>query len=505
MWLFVPSTSLASAPAAAGLIEPSSWQSRLLARSCVWRGKPSPSLIWSRRCSSASWLQRLCGAMSEPSLADASAASWMASLVASRANPTAWPESGLGAMTSAISGARPGASSSSPGRGSSSSKTSAGCFPKVAPSGSEETFKDWAARLRAASSARRKLARAMSASGCSSSGWRTPNLTDSKGGGRDGEGQIHLCHQTATWPTPRGSEAGPDFRKADRSTTGLALPAVVAKWPSPTAHDGRRPGADLRSTQGLNLSREAAIWSTWSTPRASDGEKGSPNQNFGAGGVPLAAQTVQWPPPTSRSSSATMAQWMTPRVSTGDYTRDRGQKSAERLTLEGQAKWSTPSVAISTGGQTSRSGTRKGELLLSGQAEALCSPPLPATSVHGRRSPTSHLNAYRRYRATTCSWLRSERRALLLTALRRRDGAKAGEIRRLRRGWTRTAPTAFVRPSFRRSLNPRFVGDLMGWPPGLTSFECSETASSIWRARMRSALSQLTSPAAPPAQLSLFG
>jgi len=39
----------------------------------------------------------------------------------------------------------------------------------------------------------------------------------------------------------------------------------------------------------------------WSTPRSTDGEKGGPNQAFGAGGVPLPMQAAQWPTPTSLS------------------------------------------------------------------------------------------------------------------------------------------------------------------------------------------------------------
>ncbi|WP_292411405.1 hypothetical protein [Mesorhizobium sp.] len=58
----------------------------------------------------------------------------------------------------------------------------------------------------------------------------------------------------------------------------------------------------------------------------------------------------------------------------------------------------------------------------------------------------------------------------------------------------------------RRTLNPLFVEWLMGWPPGWTDFACSETALSLFKQRMRFALSQLASPsAAPPAQLALFG
>jgi hypothetical protein len=63
----------------------------------------------------------------------------------------------------------------------------------------------------------------------------------------------------------------------------------------------------------------------------------------------------------------------------------------------------------------------------------------------------------------------------------------------------------------RRSLNPLFVEWLMGWPPGWTlvawtAFGCSETALSLWKQRMRSALLSLGLPQeAPPAQLALFG
>ena len=69
------------------------------------------------------------------------------------------------------------------------------------------------------------------------------------------------------------------------------------QWPTPNAHDGRRPGADLKSTQGGNLNRDAVMW-------------------------------------------------MTPSVSNSqgnEYTRDRGQPGMERLTLTGQAQqWPTP-------------------------------------------------------------------------------------------------------------------------------------------------------------------
>lgn len=36
-----------------------------------------------------------------------------------------------------------------------------------------------------------------------------------------------------------------------------------------------------------------AVAALWSTPRASDGEKGGPNQKYGGGGQPLPAQAAQ--------------------------------------------------------------------------------------------------------------------------------------------------------------------------------------------------------------------
>lgn len=63
----------------------------------------------------------------------------------------------------------------------------------------------------------------------------------------------------------------------------------------------------------------------------------------------------------------------------------------------------------------------------------------------------------------------------------------------------------------RRSLNPLFVEWLMGWPPGWTlaawtDFACSETALSLFKQHMRSALFSRGLPReAPPAQLALFG
>jgi hypothetical protein len=191
------------------------------------------------------------------------------------------------------------------------------------------------------------------------------------------------------------------------------------------------------------------IWqaSTWSTPRATDGEKGGPNQSFRNGaGLPLPSQAFQWP---------------------------------------------TPSVADTTGGRMSRSGDRANEPLLKGLApivsEKVSARPTPAvTDSNGARNRTSG---------------RSDPNS------KHHDGVTLNDAILLYSLPDPTTSTHGVSSSTeRRTLNPLFVEWLMGWPPGWTDFACSATALSRWKAAMRSALSQLASPsAAPPAQLALFG
>jgi hypothetical protein len=217
----------------------------------------------------------------------------------------------------------------------------------------------------------------------------------------------------------------------------------------------------------------------WSTPRASDGEKGVPNQSFGAGGMPLPAQTVQWSTPTAKhnprgkgnrdnpaggggclASDALDGNWMTPRShEVGQYQNSRGNPDLPVLTLTGQAMtaaWSTPSVADVTGSRKNRSGNRAGELLMNGQAMVL------ADCLSSRPAPE------------------------MLP-----DGAASSPARRV--------------------LNPRFVEWLMGWPPewttlAVTNSACSATALCRWRQDMLCALLALPLPAASaPIQPDLFG
>lgn len=317
MWLYVPNTSTSSpsAPEAAASISASSWQFQALEQSAWWRGKPSPSRTWFQRWRTVYWVQLLFGAMPEPSMAAVGVERLTASLAASRASHTAWPASGLAKMTNATSGAPRAASSSSPARGSSSSRMSGACSPAAAHNEFGEIFADWALRLREDCSRRRKLARAMSENGCSSSQWPTPATRDHKGA----NGQEHL-------------QKGAGRLHLDQ------LPNYVQHlWTTPSTGDGQRGGTITERMSGTSLTQQ--VNTLWSTPRATDGEKGGPNQSFRNGtGLPLTSQAHQWRTP--RSSER------------GQYQYDSGDKAKPTPTLTGQA-FSHLDRETSTHGETS--------------------------------------------------------------------------------------------------------------------------------------------------------
>lgn len=365
-----------------------------------------PAADWSRLWKRAGWLRRLSGRMPSPSEAEHGAALWMASLAASRVSPTASPESAPAQTTSVTSGATPGASSSRPAPGSSSSRTSPECSPRSPArfrerSESAETYTAWVSRLRADFSARKSWASAMSASGSSSSApgasaRPTPQTRDHKGANQDeliDWGNARPLNETAViWARNGGSN-----------------------WPTPKVSDLK--GADLARAENRSGARHPG-----------DG---------------LATTVAKWPTPRTITGGAESA----------ERKRELGRLESGGGDLQVAARqWCTPSVAISTGGQSSRSGDRQGEELLAGQARSLFTHLDPMTSTPGEPS----------------------------------------------------SPSAPNSPPL--SLNPIFVGWLMGWiVPASTNSGLAEMGSFHWSVAMRSALSQLASPpAAPPAQADLF-
>lgn len=313
---------------------------------------------------------------------------------------------------------------------------SAACSPPAAPSEFGETFADWASRLRLDSSRRQKSARAISASGSSSSGstigdlWRSPTA--------------------GTENSLRGGGQDPEIRKAQGHTINLKDQVVgfAKTWPTPRVGNNGGHGNGARAADPKNCRLEDTA-AHWSTPRASDGEKGGPNQAFGAGGMPLPAQASQWMPPRSHE--------------VGSYQYSKGDKSKPIPTLTGQAVSFLLDQGIFLAGSKL---SIDGQVLPPSSDEILW--PTPTTSV-------SDIDTMERNRS-------------------------AGYVRQAQKeaGSPYLAQVSGV-------LNPAFVEWLMGWPIGWTASASSAMALCRWKRDMRSALSCLASPpAAPPPQLSLF-
>lgn len=289
------------------------------------------------------------------------------------------------------------------------------------------TFDAFVTRLRSDYSARQNAARRISATASLSLPWQTPGADSFR------------C---------RGGER--------KDEMGLDQQARSMMWRTPT-DDSNRGGAQdpaKRSEGGhaINLQDQALVWST---PRASDAEKGGPNQSFGAGGIPLPAQAAQWGTPTTR-----------------DWKDTGGLENVPINGLLGRqaASWATPTI----NGNHNRKGLS--ESSGDGLSTMAVQWPTPTSlSFDGSHQPGNS----RSMNATLDA----------ASSLRDRMTSKDGDTP-LNSG---------------RSLNQRFVGWLMGWLDGWTSFECSETELSHFKQRMRSALWQLDLHDAPPAQNDLFG
>jgi len=163
------------------------------------------------------------------------------------------------------------------------------------------------------------------------------------------------------------------------------------------------------------------------------------------------------------------------------------------LSMQATLQWSTPSVADVTGGRSSRSGDRKGELLLNSMAAYVSQNSWPTpTGINRPRSEET---------LAKCGDYRMQKAGQKTVPLYLEEVALASSLP----APETSTPGEPSSPS-RRTLNPRFVEWLMGWPPGWTSYECSEMALSLWKADMQSALSSMPSPPKAQApQLDLWG
>jgi hypothetical protein len=109
------------------------------------------------------------------------------------------------------------------------------------------------------------------------------------------------------------------------------------------------------------------------TPRATDGEKGGPNQRGSSGDLMLSSAAMLLPTPTVADSRGS-------RNATAGRSDPKGSTNHNGWTLT-DVFWAdvpmlpTPTAKCAEGSQTHRSGKRSNELLLDGVAKALSTGP----------------------------------------------------------------------------------------------------------------------------------
>jgi hypothetical protein len=352
VWLYLPATLVPSV-ASGHSTSLSDEYFRQLAACSTWRTSLRAPSAWRRVWRTEPSIRRLCGPTfghSQTMLSEAVSTWW------SEAFPARISASPARAKASAASDLASGSTSSDPfaryDHGTSSWKTlqpslfedwtpSSPAFPKAGSMRSGAVYE------------RPTLVRRMAeiAGGAlrgTASNWPTPRESETY----QGDGAARAYRENGfRQPTVRNGQR----RVSSTYKTTLTTAVMASSWPTPNAgllnYDEQpepwRARAETLKAKRINgngaglplgIAAQEAV-SMWSTPRSSDGEKGGPNQKWGAGGAPLPAQAV-------------------------------------RL-------WGTPGIADTMGGYLSRSGARSDELLMKWQAQAL------ASSLSGHPAPAS--------------------------------------------------------------------------------------------------------------------
>jgi len=105
------------------------------------------------------------------------------------------------------------------------------------------------------------------------------------------------------WPTPRASEAGPDFAKLDRSKTGISLQTAVAMWPTPRACEGDKP------PMGKDKRHQWLAHRVYATPKSRDW-KGQSQRGIHAPGDALPNMDRGDGKPVGGSLNPTWVEWL---------------------------------------------------------------------------------------------------------------------------------------------------------------------------------------------------
>lgn len=455
MWINVPSTISPCVQAEPDSTSAWNWLWEAFARSAGSNGKPSPASTWQRLWKRVAWFRLLCGRICDPSTATLGVESWIASLRATRASRSASLASVVDRTILDTYGPTCVESLAKWNRQS--------CFSKMCPATSAsdlprspQTLKAWATRLRQDCSRRRKSARVTSASGCLSSLWRSPTSYQP---GVDVNKLVTKNGDAATGVNQRL------YLNGLHRTVGL--PQQTRLWQTIKASDGDKGGPNQRDGKGNPyLPMQASLWPT---PDVPNGGRTVPEDQMTAGVAPEGHKVQK---PLARTAEL----WPTPRTITGGAESAERKKELGRMDSGGgdlQAvarNWPTPRAE-----ERCQYNSRDDHVALSRSVKTW-----PTPSTRDYRMPNSQDSQRRRNaeskRGQQLSNFASHNSSLLVPTSST-DGGKCSES-------TMHLPR----------LNPLFVCWLMGWPRiGLGGFGFTETEWSHYRRRMRSALSGLLS------------
>lgn len=279
------------------------------------------------------------------------------------------------------------------------------------------------------------------------------------------------------------------------------LRGAAEGWATPNAHDGRRPGADIHSTQGRNLCREAA---EWATPTAAERTH---DPRLVDHGVQLANQVSDWRSPASQDAGITTerliaaeGQPWTPGQRA--YDRETGRMCQTGLVQQAEtvtaSSWPGPAASEVRQGYQQRPPGMASEQGQQSLSTIAMDWPGPATRDHkGSSDQPMIIRQDGSQQSRLCNLDAMAERSF-------RPPSSPAPPTAAGPSCSSASPNTNP-PSPRRKLNPCFVEALMRWPSGLSGFARPETAWTRWWLLMPSYLSALLSArSAAPAQARLL-
>ena len=293
MWL---TTLSASVPGSADSISDCTQASTLLAErlaQCAWwRGKPSPSPLWLKRCKRLNWIHVLYGLGTSKTYPLTSCPEPTGSQADTPASPSQWPANDKGPTIRVICGPSSETSSELFDQEESSSRTSEGTYPWVSIK-SFETWKKMATAARLDCLQRLKSVHLTEDSESSSLAWTTPTSGDTGRKGKYKQGGTALTAQARMWPTATAGDSRNSARHtttASASKPGTTLVDAARTWPTPQAGDAKT-GYQCRKKGGPRVQKNLETLvrddpQTWPTPTSRDHKDGlTNNQNVPTNGL----------------------------------------------------------------------------------------------------------------------------------------------------------------------------------------------------------------------------